>query len=328
MARVSICIPTFNYAEFLRDALDSALSQTFTDLEIVVVDNASTDDTPLIVEEYRRRDPRVRSVRNPENVGAQRNLNRCIEVATGEYVNILCSDDLLEPHAIERLAAALDARRDVVIAGGGRVVVDRDLRRPMNVLAFAREAVTLAGPDAIRSCLMRGNRIGEPSAVLLRRREAARGFDTSYRQLIDLEMWFHMLQRGAFAYVPEPLCWFRQHSGSESSRNVEAFSFVPELRRLVEQYAPSPDFLLRHGWRLHFAFEIWMLHLAGMPTRRVHRGMAELYPLPMFYALLPSELVREVRDRLYARRVLQQLPRAPTRAEGRLPMGRPDSATR
>jgi hypothetical protein len=327
MARVSICIPTFNYAEFLRDALDSALSQTFTDLEIVVVDNASTDDTPLIVEEYRRRDPRVRSVRNSENVGAQRNLNRCIEVATGEYVNILCSDDLLEPHAIERLAAALDARPDVVLAGGARVVVDRDLR-PMTVLAFAHEAVTLAGPDAIRSCLVRGNRIGEPSAVLLRRREAARGFDTSYRQLIDLEMWFHLLQKGAFAFVPEPLCWFRQHSGSESSRNVAELSFVPELRRLVEHYAPSPDFVLRHRWRLHFAFEIWRLHLAGMPSGRVHRGMAELYPLPLFYALLPSELVREVRDILYARRILQQLPPAPTRAGGRLPMGTPDCAAR
>jgi hypothetical protein len=187
--------------------------------------------------------------------------------------------------------------------------VDGDLR-PRSVLAYSRRAEVVPGVEAIRRCLTAGNRIGEPSAVLFRRRDAARGFDTSYRQLIDLEMWFHLLRKGDFAFVPEPLCRFRWHPGSETSRNVDALSFVPEFRRLVGEYAQAGGGLaLRHGWRMQLAFDVWTLQLRGLPVVEAHRNIRRIYPLAPFYLFLPLKLIAAASRAFRARWTMRRLPR-------------------
>ncbi len=103
---VSVCIPTFNYGRFLPEAIKSVLAQSFTDFELVVVDNASTDETAELMEAFVRSDPRIRFYRNSENVGIVKNFNRALGHAAGDYVKILCADDLLAPSALERSLAA------------------------------------------------------------------------------------------------------------------------------------------------------------------------------------------------------------------------------
>lgn len=102
---VSICVPAYNAARYLRQTLESALAQTFSDFELLVVDNASADETFAIAEEYARRNPRMRVFQNDRNVGSIGNFNRCIDLAKGEWIKFLCADDWLEPVAIERLLA-------------------------------------------------------------------------------------------------------------------------------------------------------------------------------------------------------------------------------
>lgn len=97
---VSILIPAYNREHEIVRALDSALAQTYTAVEIIVVDNASTDNTFAIAQEYAARDQRVKCFRNVTNRGPVPNWQRCVELATGEYIKILFSDDWLEPDAI------------------------------------------------------------------------------------------------------------------------------------------------------------------------------------------------------------------------------------
>ena len=103
---VSICIPVYNMARYLRHAVDSALAQTYEDFELLIIDNVSTDDTYEIAMEYARRDPRVRVVRNERNIGANPNFNRCFDLARGTWVKFLCADDLLAADCIEKMIAA------------------------------------------------------------------------------------------------------------------------------------------------------------------------------------------------------------------------------
>jgi glycosyltransferase involved in cell wall biosynthesis len=103
---VSICIPAYNAAPYLRQCLESALAQTFGDFEIILVDNASTDDTFAIATEYARIDGRIRLYKNPNNVGFLKNFNRCLDLAQGEWLKFLCADDWLQPQCIQRLLAA------------------------------------------------------------------------------------------------------------------------------------------------------------------------------------------------------------------------------
>lgn len=94
---VSICIPNYNGGRYIRQAIDSALSQTYRNTEVVIIDNASTDNSWSIIKSYGKK---IRKFRQKANMGYNRNLNTCIELARGKYMKILHSDDLLEKDAV------------------------------------------------------------------------------------------------------------------------------------------------------------------------------------------------------------------------------------
>lgn len=106
--RVSIGLPVYNSENFLAQALDSLLAQTFTDFELIVSDNASTDRTPEICQDYCRRDGRIRYVRNSENIGASANYTRVFELSQGVYFKWAAHDDIYLPRFVERCVDVLD----------------------------------------------------------------------------------------------------------------------------------------------------------------------------------------------------------------------------
>ncbi len=114
--RLSIGLPVYNGERYLRFALDSILSQTYKDFELIISDNASTDTTKLICQEYAARDPRIRYFRNLENVGAAENFNLTFELAKGVYFKWAAADDVLSPTFLEECVNVLDDHPDVVLA--------------------------------------------------------------------------------------------------------------------------------------------------------------------------------------------------------------------
>jgi glycosyltransferase involved in cell wall biosynthesis len=221
--KISVLIPTHNYARYLPEAIASVLAQDFTDYELLVSDDASTDNSADIIRRYAARDPRIRAEFQPANLGMVPNWNWCLRQARGEYVKYLFGDDLLcSPQALGRLAALLDADPRIVLAASARRIVDEH-SRPVDVWNEFRTAGRLAGAAVIARCLEENyNLIGEPSAVMFRRAAASRGFDPQWRQLVDLEMWLDLLGQGDFAYDPEPLCGFRRHERQQTVVNRRA----------------------------------------------------------------------------------------------------------
>jgi glycosyltransferase involved in cell wall biosynthesis len=124
--RVSIGLPVFNGDAYLEEAIESLLGQTFTDFELLISDNASTDRTEEICRRYAARDPRVQYWRNPRNIGGMRNANLTLERARGEYFRWAAHDDICGPTMLERLVAELDARPDVAVAFAAAVAIDTD----------------------------------------------------------------------------------------------------------------------------------------------------------------------------------------------------------
>lgn len=114
--RVTIGLPVYNGQNYLAETMDSLLAQTFREFELVISDNASTDQTEAICRDYAARDPRVHYHRNEVNVGASANYNRTFELGRGEYFKWAAHDDLLAPTYLERCVAALDSDPDVVLA--------------------------------------------------------------------------------------------------------------------------------------------------------------------------------------------------------------------
>jgi len=284
--RISVCIPTFNHAHFLKHAIESVLVQTFDNFELIIIDNCSSDNTRELVAEYVSSDRRVAYFCNETNVGPRENLNRCLKHASGEYVKILCADDLLEPTCLAESLRALEADPKVVLAATARLLVDEQLR-PLRVAGYTDKNQVLDGRAMIRYTLFNGNYIGEPSAVLFRREVAERGFDTSYSLLIDVEMWLHILEKGNLAYIGAPLCRFRYHGAQETNKVIGSLDFIDEEVRLYEKYIGMEYVDASLLNRLKRKFKLaWMLPLrdagkvdAGklLEKVRTHEGYGLLY---------------------------------------------------
>lgn len=236
---VSICVPAYNYGAFISDALESALAQSFGDFEVVVSDNCSTDNTREVVERFLQRDPRVRYELAPEHVAMQANFNRCLSLARGEYVKFLCADDLLEARCVERMLEVLAGQPETKLVACARRAFHNDMAHG-RVLRYARGELSCAGQAAIRRCFFMGNLIGEPTAVMFRRADAHDGFSARFVQLIDMEMWFRMLENGGFAFVPDVLCAIREHDAQATRRSLSSGQVTADKELLFAEFSWKP----------------------------------------------------------------------------------------
>ena len=112
---VSIGLPVYNGERYLAESIESILNQTFTDFELIISDNASTDSTPEIIERYVSKDDRIRASRNETNIGGARNANKVFELATGRYYRMASHDDVCLPTMLEEYVRVLDADPVIVL---------------------------------------------------------------------------------------------------------------------------------------------------------------------------------------------------------------------
>jgi len=286
---VSVCIPTHDDVAVVANALRSALLQDYAPLDILVIDNHSTDGTWEAITDFAAKEPRVRTMRNRENIGMARNFNACISAAGGEYVLILCADDVLEHGCVELLASALQEHPRAAFAACGRYFTDMSLRKRQMRRARSRKE-EVGSDQLLRECFVRGNRIGEPSAVMFRRSAGLRGFNPEYSQAIDLEMWFHLLKNGSAVLLPEPRCLIRQHAEQTTQSNIRSGRIVSDKQRLFRQYAAGIEAALtpmeKLSWDVRLVSSVARSRAAGA---HVESGaIAELfYPRTSLRLLLP-----------------------------------------
>lgn len=302
---VSVCIPAYNYAHFLPDAIESVLAQTYSDYELLIIDNCSTDNTPEVVRRYAERDPRIIYFRNGSNLGLVGNLNRCLESARHEYVKILCADDLLAPDCLKKSVAVLENHPNVVLVAHARHLVN-DRLKTLAVRGYCRKFKILSGKEVIRTCLLEGNIIGEPSVAMFRNIADLPVFSTKYNQLMDLEYWFALLEKGDFAYLPEPLASFRQHEGQESISNIASFSFLDDEKKLLQRYQHSDSYLTltvweTFRWRLRIAYDVWGQRKRAQNKMLIYEKIAEFIPCKYFYLVLPWKLLYSKIKQMIAR---------------------------
>ncbi|MDA8427918.1 MAG: glycosyltransferase family 2 protein [Geobacteraceae bacterium] len=241
---VSICIPTYNNARFLAEALESVLIQRSVDFEVIIIDDCSTDTTASIAHEFASRDGRIAVRVNEQNIGMVPNWNRCMALSRGTYIKFLFGDDLLSsPETLWLMVEAMQRTPGTVLVSCARTLIDAQSYPFEHVSHFPGD-FTSDGRDVIRRCVRRMTRhhnlIGEPSAVLFRRDAADRGFDLRYQQLVDLEMCFHLLEQGAFSYLGTPLCSFRHHEGQQTKKNAVALNFIEDIICLFREYLCKP----------------------------------------------------------------------------------------
>jgi glycosyltransferase involved in cell wall biosynthesis len=234
---VSVCIPTYRGAAHIAETIESALAQTFADFELVIVDDASPDETGQVVARYR--DARLRYVRSEHNAGVEENWNRCLRFARGRYFKLLPHDDLIAPDCLARQVAVLEADKDerLALVFCARRIIDSRSRALMTRRYRGSSSGVIPGRAAVRSCIRSGaNLLGEPGGVLFRTALARRvgAFDASLRIVTDLDYWVRLLLHGDAYYLPERLASFRVSQGAWSvaigaAQAAEFLAFIAKV---------------------------------------------------------------------------------------------------
>lgn len=207
MPDVSVIIPTYNSARYLTQAVDSVLAQTFRSIEVVVVDDGSTDDTGLVLQRY---GATVKYIRQ-QNTGVSGARNTGIKNSTGRYVAFLDADDVWHPEKLERQMAALRMAPDCRASYCAFTVTDPSLV-PLEITRARRN-----GP-LLHELIMSGNVVGTPSTVVCERSllEETGAFDSALSQCADWELWVRLSARSNFIYLDEPLVSYRLHGSNMS----------------------------------------------------------------------------------------------------------------
>jgi glycosyltransferase involved in cell wall biosynthesis len=218
--RVSVVMPFRNAGKFIAESLASLTRQTYTRLEILAIDDGSTDDGPAIVGEAAARDPRIVLVREGSR-GFVPSLNRGIELARGEFIARMDADDICLPDRFAKQVAFLDANPSVGVVGGQIVPIveggtERRVARPQWWLE-----TPLRHDDIVRSLPSR-NSIYHPTAML--RRDvlvAAKGYRAPFVVVQDYDLWLRLAERTQLANLPDRVLQYRFHVDQATQRNVE-----------------------------------------------------------------------------------------------------------
>jgi GT2 family glycosyltransferase len=215
---VSLCVPAYQAERHLRATVDSLLAQRGADLEVVIVDNNSSDATGEIAESFA--DPRVRVIHNDTTLPVVQNFNAAVAASTGDYVKLVCADDLLHPDCTAAQSAILDDDPGVALVGVQTDFVDDEGR----LLRPARGLRGLAGRRSaghvVRRIVRSGtNPVGAPVATMFRRADFVRcgGFRDDLLFVADVDLWARLLQHGDFHGIARAHACFRFSSDSVSS---------------------------------------------------------------------------------------------------------------
>lgn len=228
---VSICVPTYNGEKYFRECLDSILAQTFSDFEVLIVDDKSSDNTFYIAQEYVKKDARIRVMRNDKNLGLVGNWNRCVEFACGQWIKFVFQDDLIAPTCLEKMLAASKPDSSIICCLRNFIIeatTPEETRKYFeNILSpdklFPKSTEVSASDycQAVFDDIISYNFIGEPTVVMLRRDVFHKFgfFNPHLVQICDFEFWTRIAVHTGIVYVPETLATFRIHSNATTAKN-------------------------------------------------------------------------------------------------------------
>lgn len=224
MKKVTVVLPTYNGAEFLRQSIDSVLGQTYKDIQLILVDDCSTDETPSIISYYARRDPRVHVIRNVENQKLPKSLNIGFSAAEGEYWTWTSDDNWYEPDAIMKMVRYLDENPD-------KGLVAADFKK------YCGDSITASHIDVTPEHLLEGT-IG---ACFLYRADIAKEvgpYNVECFLAEDFEYWLRMGLRTKFGKINEVLYNYRIHPNSlTGSRMQEIMAVNLKVKEsMIERY--------------------------------------------------------------------------------------------
>ncbi|MHA4894108.1 glycosyltransferase [Pedobacter sp. PWIIR3] len=270
--KVSLCIPTYNSEAYLEETLTSIKNQTYTNIEVIIVDNCSTDGTVGIIKEFAEK-YNWKYVLNDENIGAGLNMNKSISFANGELVAVYHSDDIYDPEIVSKSVAFLELNADcgfvstlakLINAVGdeqGQLKLPGSLKsKNRNIYNF--EEIFSAILDSFVPFLI------TPTVMVRKSIYDKLGhfkIHGKYKSAGDYEMWLRILKNYPAGIIPEPLIKYRKHAQQGSQKEIRENYGLPDGLVVYEEYSQG-DRLLEEKYRRVFSY-LLMLQVLKLNSR-------------------------------------------------------------
>lgn len=263
---VSIAIPTYQGETYLRETLNCAISQTYPNLEILISDDGSIDQTLEIAQEFKTKSSFNFRILEHSRLGMVNNWNHCIETAQGKYIKFLFQDDLIVSNCIEEMVnlAEQDSEIGLVFSPRSLVLVPEaendttcmyiylgcdDLYKNWSSLQRIQSGSDLIDDPKLLENPM--NKIGEPSTVLIKKEafERVGMFDPNLRQIVDVDMWLRIMGSYKIGFIEEKLSSFRIHPNQQSRLNQDTGQSLLDFYRFCHKILTNPcyNFLPEHA---------------------------------------------------------------------------------
>lgn len=302
---VSVVVASYNHAEFLDKRMESLINQTYQNIEILVIDDCSSDNSVGVLRKYESH-PKVKLVIREKNGGWVTVSNQGIEMSSGEFVIFANCDDDCEPHMIERLVGALKIYpaagiafcRSLLVNEEDQVIGNDFDNRERSFLCRC-STDTLLTRTEMRRFLLHACVIPNLSAALFRREcfDTVGNFSSAYRACCDWDLFFKVVEYYDVAYISEPLNKFRQHSNTIRSVMKERETKEEYIRLLLGQIVSMDLPLIESCHFRTYVMYLWSVHLlspswAGLKNLPYHiRVVIRHDPYALFF-LGPALIVR------------------------------------
>jgi CMP-N-acetylneuraminic acid synthetase len=276
--KVTVYTTTYNYARFLPQAIESVLRQTLTSWELIVLDDASTDDTPSVLRKYAER-PQIRIVRNETNLGLVASANLALSLARGEYIVRLDADDYFDENALLVLATTLDQRPEIGLVYPDYYHVDDK-----------GEVIELVRRKKVHEDMQVLDLPAHGAGTMVRRRclEELQGYREIVRCQDGYDLWIRFIDRFAVANVNLPLFYYRRH-GSNLTDNTDA---LLSARRLIKRS------YVRERYGADMPKVLGLIPVRGKATPQGPLALRPLAGKPLLAYTLEEAQQAEVLDRV------------------------------
>lgn len=217
---VSVCIPCYNASNFIAETIQSVLNQTYNNIEIIICDDQSTDNTVEVIKCFKN--SHIYFYQNEKNLGCSSNYNQALSYATGKYTKLLCADDLISSDCIEKQVNVFEeeSKKNISLVTANKYIIDEKGKR-LFVKKFPGKGFYSGKKAIVKSVLFGTNIFGEPGLPLMKtdilRKTTGVIEEKYYTYCNDFDLWCKMLLLGDLYVINEPLFSFRIVNSSVTS---------------------------------------------------------------------------------------------------------------
>jgi glycosyltransferase involved in cell wall biosynthesis len=312
---ISVVMPVYNGERFLTEAIDSILNQTCRDFEFIIIDDGSTDNTSVILEQHSKKDKRITWHREDKNEGIVAALNTGLDLACGKYIARMDQDDISLPERLDKQVGYLEEHPEIGLLGGQICFLDQNGYRIPTIVSYPSDDLS------IRWTALFYNPFAHP-AIIFRRElvtEHALSYDPEFQKVEDYYLWSQMLRYTSAANLDDVLLLYRMHPESMSQVNREpqrnlalkiahqnlseelpglniSFEEVQQIHPAILRQPMAKADMKRRAWAAEYYLKIWdafyKKYSSTRQTKYLARHVLSMAAKLAFYPLFQSESLK------------------------------------